>query len=371
MNGNSFGTIFRITTWGESHGGALGVIVDGCPSGLALAPQDFAEDMARRRGGGNSFTTPRKEADLVEIESGVFEGITTGAPIALRIVSSAQKSSDYEEFRGRPRPGHADLTAYLKHGHVDHRGGGRFSARETAARAAAGVVAKKLLAHVGAEVTAWIDRVGPLAIEDEDQDWANSASLTDLKARRDASPLLTPARNADVLLGAAERLREAGDSWGGSLRCRVDGLPVGLGEPIFDKLPAVLAHALMSLPAAVAFEIGGGRAASDLPGSALRDPIVATKAGPRPESNQHGGIQGGLTTGLPLYLGVSFHAPTSIPRPIQSVDLKTGEAVTLTVGGRHDAFPLPRAVPMVEAMVAIVLADALLRAGRLPENLGA
>ena len=369
MNGNSFGTIFRITTWGESHGGALGAIVDGCPAGLALNPDDFLTDMARRRGGGKSFTTPRKEEDSVEIESGVFEGLTTGAPIALRIVSSAQRSSDYEEFRGRPRPGHADLTAFLKHGHVDHRGGGRFSARETAARVAAGVIAKKLLKHVGAEVTAWVDRVGPLAIDDESADEAISLPLARLREKRDASPLFTPAVNSGELLEAAERLRAAGDSWGGSLRARVDGLPGGLGEPIFDKLQATLAHALMSLPAAVAFEVGGGRAHSELPGSGIRDPIVNTPAGPRPESNRHGGLLGGLTTGHPLFVGVSFHAPTSIPRAIDSIDVKSGEAVSLTVGGRHDAFPLPRAVPMVEAMVAIALADALMRAGRIGERL--
>jgi chorismate synthase len=369
MNGNSFGTIFRITTWGESHGTALGAVVDGCPAGLALAPEDFLADMARRRGGGSNFTTPRKEDDTVEIESGVFEGITTGAPIALRISSSAQRSSDYEAFRGRPRPGHADLTAFLKHGHVDHRGGGRFSARETAARVAAGVIAKKLLAHVGAEVAAWIDRVGPLAIDEESAEEALTLPLAALAKKRDASPLFTPAANAAELLEAAERLRAAGDSWGGSLRCRVDGLPVGLGEPTFDKLQATLAHGLMSLPAAVAYEVGGGRAYSELPGSGLRDPIVNTPAGPRPDSNRHGGLLGGLTTGHPLLIGISFHAPTSIPRPIESVNTATGEAVTLTVGGRHDSFPLPRAVPMVEAMVAITIADALLRAGRIGERI--
>ena len=369
MNGNSFGTIFRLTTWGESHGTALGAVIDGCPSGLPLSGQDFVEDMARRQGGGAGFTTPRKESDAVEIESGVFEGLTTGAPIALRIASQAQRSADYEAFRNVPRPGHADLTARLKHGHVDHRGGGRFSARETAARVAAGVVAKKLLAHVGAEVVAWVERVGPMPIDEEDQEAAREMPLPELKKKRDASALFTPSRDTAQLLQAAEALRAAGDSWGGAVRCRVDGLPAGLGEPIFDKLQATLAHALMSLPAAVAFESGGGRALSDLPGSAVRDPIGTTPAGVRPLENRHGGLLGGLTTGLPLFTSVSFHAPTSIPRSIASVDMAKGEATEITVGGRHDALPLPRAVPMVEAMVAIALADALMRAGRIGERL--
>jgi chorismate synthase len=368
MNGNSIGTIFRLTTWGESHGPALGAIIDGCPAGLPLVAEDFQGDMQRRQGGGAKFTTPRQESDAVQIESGVFEGLTTGAPIALRMENSSQKSSDYEAFRHVPRPGHADLTAFLKHGHTDHRGGGRFSARETAARVAAGVVAKKILAKFGAEVVAWIERVGPMDMAEEAKDFAKSAPLAEVKKLRDASLLFVPSSEASTMQETAERLRAAGDSWGGALRCRVDGLPVGLGEPVFDKLQATLAHALMSLPAAVGFEVGGGVFSSHLPGSALRDPIVSTKDGPRPESNQHGGLLGGLTTGHPLFVGVSFHAPTSVPRPISSVDRRDGKEAEITVGGRHDSFPLPRAVPMVEAMVALTLVDALLRAGRISEK---
>ena len=368
MNGNRFGTIFQVTTWGESHGPAVGAVIDGCPAGLALNPEDFLLDMRRRQGGGANFTTPRKEEDTVLIESGVFEGRTTGSPIALRIENRAQQSADYEAYRHSPRPGHADLTTHLKHGHRDHRGGGRSSARETTARVAAGVVAKQLLATRGIRLAAWVERVGPLYLSPEIQTSIAGLSFEELVRARDASPIFLPWKDEEMRL-AAEQLRAASDSWGGALRCRVEGLPAGLGEPIFDKLNAVLAHALMSLPAAVAFECGGGLMMSELPGSAIRDPIVSTPQGPRPEGNAHGGLLGGMTTGAPLLLGVAFHAPTSIPRPIASVDLRTNKTQELTVGGRHDAFPLPRAVPMVEAMVAISLADALLRAGRVPEAL--
>jgi chorismate synthase len=362
MNGNSFGTIFRITTWGESHGPALGVVIDGCPSGLALSPEDFRTDLARRQGGKNDFATPRKEADEVEIESGVFEGLTTGTPIALRIRNQSQKSQDYDALKNVFRPGHADLTTHLKHGIRDHRGGGRSSARETTARVAAGVVAKKILGRAGAEIAAWVKRAGPLEAETSDD-----LSLEEIRKARDASPLAMPSAPPEIE-AAVNALRAAGDSWGGALRCRIDGLPAGLGEPLFDKLGALLGHALLSLPAAVAFEVGGGMHMSRLPGSAIRDPIVPTPAGPRPESNAHGGLLGGLSTGLPLFLEVSFHAPTSIPRPVSTTTLD-GKETEISVGGRHDAFPLPRAVPMVEAMAAITLVDALLRAGRIPEKL--
>lgn len=338
MNGNQFGTIFRITTWGESHGTSIGVVVDGCPSNLPLHEEDFHKDLGRRQGGSAAFTTPRKESDLVRIESGVFEGKTTGTPIALRILNENQVSSDYEAFRNIPRPGHADLTTYLKHGHRDHRGGGRASARETAARVAAGVIAKKLLARYGIEIGARVSRMG------KEEDPENFGKL-------------------------AAEAREKGDSLGGAITCEARGLPSGIGEPNFDKLPALLAHALMSLPAATGFECGGGIPMSERPGSEIRDAIGFEKGMPRPVSNRHGGVLGGMSTSLPLLCKVHFHAPTSIPREIESVNLESGNKETLKVSGRHDAVPLPRAVPMVEAMVAIVLADLMLRAGRMPEKL--
>lgn len=349
MNGNCFGTLFRVSTWGESHGPSLGALVDGCPSGLALAEEDFQGDLARRQGGQAAYTTPRKEADRVRIESGVFEGRTTGTPICLRIENGAQQSADYDSYRDVPRPGHADFTTFLKHHHRDHRGGGRSSARETAARTAAGVVAKKILGGLGVEMAAWLSQVGPHAAPGCDE-----LSLAQLRA------LPTP------FAAELEALRTRGESWGGRVRCRVDGLPAGLGEPVFDKLQALLAHGLMSLPAAVGFEAGGGFAMSAAPGSEIRDAIGA---GPKPLSNRHGGLLGGMTTGSPLFVSVAFHAPTSIPAPIGSRNLRTGAPAEVTVGGRHDAFPLPRILPVVEAMVAITLVDCLLRAGRLGEKL--
>lgn len=361
MNGNSFGNIFRVTTWGESHGTAIGAIIDGCPSGLSLSPEDFLPDMLRRKGGGQNFTTARAEDDSVLIESGVFEGKTTGTPISLRIENKNIRSADYEEFRHIPRPGHADFTTHIKQEHRDHRGGGRSSARETAARVAAGVVAKKLL--TGVEIFARVNRVGPYVWEETE-----IASMDSKRKLRDSSPLflLADEKKSSEILSYVEKLKTAGDSWGGAIRVEVHGLPAGLGEPVFDKLNALLAHALMSLPAAVGCEMGGGISMSHLPGSAIRDPIG--KNGPI--SNIHGGLLGGMTTGHPLLINIAFHAPTSVPRPIDSVDLRTGETKEIIVGGRHDSFPLPRAVPMVEAMIAITLADAYLRAGRIPENLG-
>lgn len=370
MNGNRFGTIFQVTTWGESHGPALGAVIDGCPSGLALSPEDFLEDMQRRRGGKSAFTTARSEEESVTIESGIFEGRTTGAPISLRIANIDTRSSDYEEFRHKPRPGHADLSTFQKHGaNRDHRGGGRASARETAARVAAGVVAKKLLSAFGIRILAWVERVGPNDLDSEILEVARSGDFLAIKKMRDASPLHLPCAGHENLVSAAEALRSAGDSWGGAVGGRIDGLPAGVGEPVFDKIGAVLAHAMLSLPAAVAFDGGGGRHMSLLPGSAIRDEIVSSNGKIHPASNRHGGQLGGLSTGLPLLFSISFHAPTSIPRPIHTVDLRSGAPVEISVGGRHDAFPLPRAVPMAEAMAAITVADLMLRAARIPETL--
>lgn len=365
MNGNTFGTIFQVTTWGESHGPSLGAVLDGCPSNLPLSEEHFDADMLRRQGGKSAFTTERKESDRVLIESGVFEGKTTGTPISLRIRNETQKSADYDDLRHIARPGHADLTTHLKHGHRDHRGGGRASARETAARVAAGVIAKKILKHYNISLLAWLEAAGDESLTDEQKRECEGLPLAKIRERCDASEVGCP-----FPVSWPEKMKlakELGDSWGGSVRCRVDGLPTGIGEPVFDKLGARLSHALMSLPAAVAFEAGGGLRMSRQPGSAIRDPILGIP--PAPATNHHGGLLGGLTTGLPLLLGVSFHAPTSIRQTIRTVSLDTGEELELSVGGRHDSFPLPRVLPAVEAMVAITLVDMLMRAGRIPEKL--
>jgi chorismate synthase len=363
MNGNTFGTIFRVTTWGESHGAAIGAIIDGCPSGISLSVEDFQEDLQMRQGGNQSFTTPRKESDQVFLESGVFEGITTGTPIALRIENKNQKSEDYDALKTVFRPGHADLTTHVKHQHRDPRGGGRASARETAARVAAGVVAKKILSRFGVEIAAWVQQVGPHTLEFDFEE----KTISQLKQFRSYSRLLTLEVRPEIEQ-QLETLKQVGDSWGGAITCAITGLAPGLGEPNFDKMQSLLAHGILSLPAAVGFEIGSGRGFSQLPGSAIRDEIIQTSSGPRPKTNKTGGLLGGLTTGNPLYFSTYFHAPTSIPRNISSVN-ERGETVEVNVQGRHDCFPLPRAIPMVESMAAITLVDAYMRAGRIPEKL--
>ena len=367
MNGNRFGTIFQITTWGESHGPASGVVIDGCPSGLPLHTDDFIYDMKRRQGGGSTLTTPRQEPDLVQIESGVFEGKTTGTPIALRIANVNTNSADYDEFRDSPRPGHADLTTLLKQGRRDHRGGGRSSARETAARVAAGTIAKKVLAIYSIELLAWVNRVGAEGLPNESA--LVLLNLGGIQSLRDGNSLGLPLASVSSFEKQLSGLREKNDSLGGSVFLRVDHLPAGVGEPVFDKLNALLAHAFFSLPAVTAVEIGGGRPLSEKMGSEIRDPIGTSGGRVQPLSNRHGGILGGMSTGLPLSCTIAFHAPTSVAQPIDTWDYAANSTTNITVSGRHDAFPLPRAIPMVEAMAAITLTDLLLRAGRIPEKL--
>ena len=326
--------------------------------------------MDLRAAGKQSFTSPRKEADQVILESGVFEGKTTGAPILLRIENKNTRSSDYESFRHTPRPGHADFSMRQKHPHHDFRGGGRSSARETAARVAAAVVAKKILTHLGIEVFAFVDRIGPKG------DPTGRAKLEDvswqkLREERGQNPFYALAETALLAEWSelAYQAKEEKDSWGGSVFCAARGVPAGLGEPCFDKLPAVFSHALMSLPAATCFEWAGGFSRSKVPGSLLRDPIGPGPLGVAPLSNIHGGSLGGISTGLPLEMRVHFHAPTSIAQPIQSWNYAAHAPEEISVQGRHDALPLPRAVPMVEAMAALVLVDFLFRAGKIPQHL--
>ena len=371
MQGNSFGRVFRVTSWGESHGPSMGVVVDGCPSGISLCNEDFKADLSMRQGGNATHTTPRKEADTVHIESGVFEGKTTGTPIAIRIVNQNQDSSAYEAFRFVPRPGHADITSYWKHGHRDFRGGGRSSARETVARVAAGVIAKKILSFQEIEVLAFVRRIG-----DQEFIWeetlfhaSSREKILDeywsfIESTRKKNSFLVPMEKEKVFSDLAKKAQLERDSYGGNIECWVRGLPPGLGEPVFEKLNAKLAQALFSLPAAVGVEIGGGIDMSYLPGSCIRDPIGGEEK-VRVLGNKHGGLLGGMTTGEPLWLSVSFHAPTSVPKNIASIDLNKKETQMVSVEGRHDSIPLPRAVPMVESMVAITLVDALALQGAL------
>jgi chorismate synthase len=359
LKGNAFGRLFRIVTWGESHGPAIGVVIDGCPAGLPLDASDVQRELDRRRPGQSDLASPRAEADRARLLSGVFEGRTLGTPISILIANADVDSSKYEPLRDRPRPGHADWTYAAKHGHRDWRGGGRASARETAARVAAGAVAKRLLALAGVEVLAHVNRIGDVRAGPVDR-----AALRERVER-------TPVRCAD--LAAAEAMRaavlaakEAGDSIGGSVEGFAFGVPAGLGEPVYDKLEAELARAMLSINASTAFEIGTGRGVVEMRGSELNDPFgIGPDGRPAPLSNRAGGIQGGISTGQPLRFEVAFRPPSSIPKPQRTVDLATGEEVTIEVRGRHDPVIPPRAVPVVEAMAALVLADAMLLAGRI------
>jgi chorismate synthase len=352
---SSFGERFRITTFGESHGGAVGVVVDGCPPRLALDVAEIQRDLDRRRPGQSSLTTPRDEADRAELLSGVFEGRTLGTPIAILVRNLDARPSAYEDMKDVFRPSHADFTTEAKYGFRNWQGGGRASARETVGRVAAGAVARKLLSTLGGvEVLAWVRRVHEVE--------AKVDPATVRLAEVEANPVRCP--DPEAAREMAERIdaaRRAGDSLGGEVECVARGVPAGLGEPVFDKLEAELAKALLSLPASKGFEIGSGFAGTRMTGSAHNDPFLPGEGGrPRTASNRSGGVQGGISNGEPIWVRVAFKPTATIAKAQQTVD-REGRAVTLEARGRHDPCVLPRAVPMVEAMVCLVLADHWLR----------
>ena len=345
MAGNSFGRIFRITTFGESHGVGVGAVVDGCPPGLSLSTEDFVREMSRRRPGKRSFESPRKETDQVEILSGVFEGLTTGTPIALFIQNRDADSRPYEILRQLFRPGHADYSYHKKYGHVDFRGGGRASARETAARVAAGVVAAKILEPLGTRVTAYTIELGGIRAENIDL------------GRMDESPFYCPDLMASKQMEeAASAARKTGDSIGGIVEILVNECPAGFGEPVFDKLEADLAKAVMSVGAVKGIEIGAGFGAARLKGSENNDPITPNGFA----SNHAGGILGGVSNGDDIILRAAVKPIPSISLEQDTID-KEGNPAKLKISGRHDATAIPRIVPVLEAMVRIVLADHYLR----------
>jgi chorismate synthase len=345
MAGNTYGKIFRVTTWGESHGPALGAVIDGCPPRLPLAAADIEKALARRRPGVQTHATSRREPDRVEILSGVFEGVTTGTPISLIIFNRDVRSQDYDELREVFRPGHGDFTYQAKYGIRDHRGGGRASARETAARVAAGAVAQKLLDTQGIRVIAFTLEFGGIRARqlEEATIWDNPFACPD--------PEAVPAMAARV-----KEVQALGDSVGGIVEVRAQGCPAGLGEPVFDKLDAALAQALMSVGAIKGVEIGSGFAAARLLGSENNDPI-----GPQGfASNQAGGILAGLSNGDDIVLRAAVKPIPSISREQDTIDVQ-GQARKLRVKGRHDVSAIPRIVPVLEAMVRLTLADFLLR----------
>ncbi|KKA44397.1 MULTISPECIES: chorismate synthase [unclassified Salinivibrio] len=354
MAGNTIGQIFRVTTFGESHGVALGAIIDGCPPGLALSEADMQHDLDRRRPGTSKYTTQRREPDAVKILSGVFEGQTTGTSIGLMIENTDQRSKDYSKIKDVFRPGHADFTYHHKYGIRDYRGGGRSSARETAMRVAAGAVAKKYLAQVhGIQVRAYLAQMGEVTIDTVD--WAQV----------EQNPFFCPdANKLEELDALIRQLKKDGDSIGAKLTVVAENLPVGLGEPVFDRLDADIAHALMGINAVKGVEIGDGFDVVQQRGSEHRDEI-------HPEgfaSNHAGGILGGISSGQPLVAHLALKPTSSITVPGKSIDVH-GESADVVTRGRHDPCVGIRAVPIAEAMVAIVLMDHLLRhRGQMGEN---
>jgi chorismate synthase len=354
MAGNSTGTLFRLTTFGESHGTALGGVIDGCPAGLVINTEFIQHELDRRRPGQSELTTPRSEHDQIEFLSGVFEGRATGAPLAFVVRNSDQRSFDYDTLREVYRPSHADFTYDMKYGFRDHRGGGRSSARETLARVAGGAVARLLLQQNGISITAWVSAIGGIATE-------RTFTLEEL-AGVDHSPVRCPdLRVSERMAELITRLQAEGDTTGGIIECQVDGVPAGLGEPVFDKLQADLAKAMMNINTAKAFEYGEGFQAAAMKGSEHNDPFATDPEGRITTlSNHSGGIQGGISNGSPIRFRVAFKPIATLRQPQPTVNQK-GESIQLSVKGRHDVCVVPRAVPIVEAMAALVLADHLLR----------
>ena len=346
MSGNSFGNSFVVTTFGESHGAALGCVIDGCPPGLSLTTEDIQKDLDRRKPGSSKYTTQRKEDDKVEILSGVFEGITTGTPIGLIIRNNDQKSKDYDDLKDVFRPSHADYVYSKKYGHRDHRGGGRSSARETAMRVAAGAIAKKYLNEkLGIKIMGYLSQIGPIKISNIDMN------------QIDKNPFFCP--DVDVLEdieNLIDSLRKQGDSTGAKIEVCATNLPIGLGEPVFDKLEADLAKGLMSINAVKGFEIGKGFGLVNAKGSESRDEMTPEGY----KSNNSGGISGGISTGQDLNLSIALKPTSSINKEGETID-SSGESKQIKVKGRHDPCVGVRATPIAESMTAIVIMDHFLR----------
>ena len=361
MAGNTFGTVFRVTTWGESHGRAIGAVVDGCPPLISLDEACIQKDLDRRRPAQSEITTARIEADRVEILSGVFEGRTLGTPISLLIHNEGQQPHRYDPLRELFRPGHAEATYFKKYGIYDHRGGGRASARETAARVAAGVIAKQVLAAEEMEILGFTRRVGSIEAETFDP------------AEIENNPVRCPdpvrARDMEAMI---REIRETGDSIGGIVEIRAKGVPPGLGEPVYDKIDADLAKAMMSINAVKGVEIGSGFGAAGKRGSENNDPWISENGKIGTKTNHSGGIIGGITTGGELVVRIAVKPPSTIAVPQQTVD-RQGRTQTISPGDsesakRHDPCICPRVVPVAEAMMALVLADHLLRHRGLRES---
>lgn len=350
--GNSFGRLFRITTFGESHGKALGAIVEGCPAGLALDEEKIRIEMQRRKPGQSKITTQRKEEDEIEILSGIFEGKTTGTPIGIVIQNSDQKSKDYSHIADKFRPSHADYTYFEKYGIRDYRGGGRSSARETAARVAGGAVAKQFLETKGISIQAFVSQVGDLRLEKNYTDL--NLDLAEENIVRCPDPEM-----AEKMISLIDTVRLERDTIGGVVTCVIKNTPPGLGEPVFDRLHAELGKAMLSINAVKGFEYGSGFEGVKMRGSQHNDTFVREGDQVHTLTNHSGGIQGGISNGEDIYFNVAFKPVATIMQDQESLN-EAGETVTVSGKGRHDPCVVPRAVPIVEAMAALVIADYLL-----------
>lgn len=354
MSANSFGKLFKLSSFGESHGAAIGGIIEGCPAGLNINVDFIQNELKRRRPGQSTVSSPRAETDEVEFLSGIFEGRSTGTPIGFIIRNADVKSADYDEIQQKYRPSHADYTYDQKYGFRDYRGGGRSSARETACRVVAGAIAKLLLADFDIKITAFVQQVGKIKIE-------KSFDELDLTAIENNIVRCPDAETATQMIEAIESAREQGDTLGGIIHCSAINVPAGWGEPVFDKLNALLAHAMLSINAVKGFELGSGFEGTTHFGSEQNDEFIrdADAQKTTTSSNNSGGIQGGISNGMPIYFNVAFKPVATIKQKQKTVD-QAGKPVFLEAKGRHDPCVLPRAVPIVESMTALVLADLML-----------
>jgi len=356
MAGNIFGNLFKITTFGESHGRGIGVVIDGCPAGIELDLVYIQNQLNRRKPGQSKIVTQRKEADEFEILSGVFEGKTTGTPIALFIANTNQKPRDYAHIQEKFRPSHADFTYTQKYKHRDYRGGGRSSARETAARVAAGAIAQQILEQKGIKITAYVSQVGPIQLHKN----YNELDFNQIEATPVRCPDLPLAQEMETYIKATKK---KGDTTGGIVSCVIQGCPAGLGEPVFDRLHATLGQAMLSINACKGFEYGSGFAGVAMYGSEHNDHFVNENGQIKTTTNYSGGVQGGISNGMDIYFRTAFKPVATIMRDQPSVDVH-GNPVTVQGKGRHDPCVVPRAVPIVESMAALVLLDYYLLAQR-------
>jgi len=362
---NTIGRLYRVTSFGESHGRCVGVVVDGCPAGHRLDLEHVQAELDRRRPGQNNVSTPRREDDKVEVLSGVFNGVTTGAPVCMLVWNRDRDSTRYEELRWTPRPGHADYTAEKRYGgHQDYRGGGRFSGRITAGYVMAGALAKQVLAAThGIEVLGYTSQIGSTAAPD--------VPLDQVRENTERNPVRCPdPEAAREMERNILKARDEGDSLGGAVKCVVLNVPPGVGQPVFDTLEGDLAKALFGVPAVKAVEFGAGTALASMRGSESNDPYRIVEGRVETASNNMGGVLGGVSTGALIELTVTFKPTPSVSKPQKTVDLKTLKETTITIEGRHDPCIVPRAVPVVEGVVAMVILDHMMQRGRVRQVLG-